>query len=108
MCEGQGKGVQSPRTKVTAGKRERSLHVCPGFLESRDLRVQHLLLLCSPPGDRAGLGSCQSLTNPSHRHLLLLADLIEEFHVLDHGICWAVDSIMSVPKHCWGSWRVAA
>lgn len=73
--------------------------VCPWFLGSRGLRVQHLLFLCSPPGDRAQPGSCQSLTNPSHRHLLLLADLIEEFHVLDHGICRAIDGIVSVPKH---------
>ncbi|KAL0622447.1 hypothetical protein AAY473_006035 [Plecturocebus cupreus] len=49
-------------------------------------------------------GSCSSLTNPSHWHLLLLADLVEELHVLDHRICWAVDHIMSVPKHCRSPW----
>lgn len=58
-------------------------------------------------GDGAQPCSCQSLTNPSHWHLLLLANLVEEFHVLDHGICWAVDCIVSVAKHC-GSPRCVA
>lgn len=60
------------------------------------------------PGDRVQPGSCLSLTNPSHRHLLLLADLVEELHVLDHGICWAIDRVVSAAKHCRSPWGVAA
>lgn len=52
-------------------------------------------------------GSCQSLTDPSHWHLLLFSDLVEEFHILYHGICWPIDRIMSVPKYCGCPWRVA-
>lgn len=60
------------------------------------------------PGDTAQPDSCQSLANPSHRHLLLLANLVEEFHVLDHGICWAVDCVVSAAKPCGSPWCVAA
>lgn len=60
------------------------------------------------PGDRAQPDSCLSLTNPSHWHLLLLANLVEEFHVLDHGICWAIDCVVSVAEHCRSPWCMAA
>lgn len=105
MCEGQGKGGPEPQNWDL--EREGHLPVCPGLPGSQGLRGQHLLLWWSSPGDRAQPGG-QSLSNPRHRHLLLLADLVEEFHVLDHGVCWAVDCVVSVPKHCRSPWGVAA
>lgn len=59
------------------------------------------------PGDGSP-GSCASLTHPGHRRLLLLADLVEELHVLDHGVCWAVHHVVSAAKHCRSPGGVAA
>lgn len=66
-----------------------------------------LLLLGNTLVTAEQVSHCRSLTDPSHWHLLLLSDLVEEFHVLYHGICWPIDSIMSVPKYCGDPWRVA-
>lgn len=97
-CDGVRRGVQSPRTHATAGNQ-----LGPG---TRTLRTAPV----PPgqyPGDSLDGGSCQSLANSSHWHLLLFSDLVEEFHVLYHGICWPVHSIMSISKYCGGPWCVA-
>lgn len=70
-------------------------------------RPRSLLLLGSTQVTAQHVDSCQSLADPSYWHLLLFSDLVEEFHVLYHGICWSIHSIVSVPKYCGGPWCVA-
>lgn len=53
----------------------------------------------------AGLQGAPS-SDPCHRHLLLLADLVEELHVLDHGVCRAVDAVMLGTEHGWDAGSV--
>ncbi|KAL8178984.1 UNVERIFIED_CONTAM: hypothetical protein K2H54_058267 [Gekko kuhli] len=40
-----------------------------------------------------------SSSDPCNRHLLLLANLVKEFHVLNHCVSWAVDTVMLVAEH---------
>lgn len=48
LCEGQGRGVRSPRSKATLVTGGREASMLPGFLGPQGLRLRHLLLLCSP------------------------------------------------------------
>lgn len=81
-CDGVRREVQRPGTQATAGN--------------------PLGQGSSTPSPAHG-----SLTDPSHWHLLLFSDLVEEFHVLYHGICWPIDRIVSVPKYCGRPWCMA-
>lgn len=95
-------GSPQPQIKSHAGnRRERGLHAArvsgaPGPAAAAP----------APPVQSPR--SCASLSHPGHRRLLLLADLVEELHVLGHGICWAVHHVMSAAKHCRSPGGVAA
>lgn len=43
-----------------------------------------------------------------YRHLLLLADLVEQLHVLNHCVCGAVDAVVLGAKHRRDAGSVAA
>lgn len=46
--------------------------------------------------------------DPGHGHLLLLADLVEELHVLNHGVRGAVDAVVLGAEHGGDAGSVAA
>lgn len=110
MCEAQWRGVQYPENKSHSWELDREGHppVCPGFPGSRGLRVRCLLFCGVPPTPSAG----DTKFSPAAASVnVILATgtccclrILLKSSILDHGVCWAVDSVMSVPKHCGCPW----